>query len=812
MRIMGKNQFKKKANQALSLIVLLSFTLTACSNQKFSQKISSLTSGLSTTGSSSGKQLVISNVTVNTSSSTPLTTVFFNSSTSQAPIANFCSVSTTATTPSCICEFTWQDTNDITGTAYSINRSAQSAVASVQNYSVTCNAPNAYMTEIQTGTVIKIKVVPGTTASGTFSMSAYNFTKSATQESADFYDASGRAMVNIHRYSCYEKVTKGTTLKSKVLNVTDSSSGNSADVVMATQFCAAKADGSPAGNDNECAGVTQADYSAQSSYANLYIPSYQLGGFTVENNRYACPLVKEPIKSTGALGQQGQPWPRDTTYALSKYPSSTFPVGVEAPSVLGISDDPSTAPTKCFTSGTAGQQPTGGNPNSISTKCLGYAMKPATNGTCPYFKDSQGNTRLTYRLRRFVALFPSSFEATGKTVEQALATDVIYVLDRPINSGDPLKPYTMMGPKPCPFAYYDNAGALGLDPNDGDATSTGNTNLYNGGLPAWVGTNHTSSASTDADGDGLYTDPDWNYKNVDNIHFPNIDDFSSRSCSAAMPVVHYDGTGSPNMVGFATTNPNNLNRTGITNKVNVGQGIDIDLGKIHVRPIERWAPHYVEDTTFQACAPQSDPMVDPPLHFSKDSDGNIAWCAMSYPSQVDAVALIDRKRGGAVNTHPGYVRPFTSPVVKNTTSAACTATTPTIPSTYPAAGGAGCSPANKIVVGAARHPSTLYVDSTSAASHICSNRTCDRTIMNPGSGKFKNIPLVAPPADIEAALRADKNYRCSITYDASSGKEGKSPKDGCCNKNIVNLLTGGVGGTYDHAHLEPDKACGTPDY
>ena len=58
--------------------------------------------------------------------------------------------------------------------------------------------------------------------------------------------------------------------------------------------------------------------------------------------------------------------------------------------------------------------------------------------------------------------------------------------------------------------------------------------------------------------------------------------------------------------------------------------------------IRSWAPHYEEDTSFEACAPQPSTLVDPPLHFAKDtSTGNVAWCSEALPVPNDNVTQLD---------------------------------------------------------------------------------------------------------------------------------------------------------------------------
>src|SRR5262249_24421907 len=158
------------------------------------------------------------------------------------------------------------------------------------------------------------------------------------------------------------------------------------------------------------------------------------------------------------------------------------------------------------------------------------------------------------------AIYPPSFEADGHPYNQGQATDVIYVLDRPVtNPADATKPFTMLGPKPCPYSFFDYKKTTA-------------------GTPSYVGT----------------SDASWNGKNYDRLQFPKTD--SANSCSAMVAIPN----AAKNRVGFATINVNNpIQTTGIFNS--------LALNQVWVRPTKAWTPHYEEDTSFLACAPQSTP-------------------------------------------------------------------------------------------------------------------------------------------------------------------------------------------------------------
>jgi hypothetical protein len=284
------------------------------------------------------------------------------------------------------------------------------------------------------------------------------------------------------------------------------------------------------------------------------------------------------------------------------------------------------------------------------------------------------------------------------------------------------------------------------------------------------------------------------------------------------------------------------------------------LPYIYVRPIHSWAPHYEEDLSFQACAPQASPVHDPPLHFSKDfTTGNVAWCAEVYPSQNDHVAALDQLATPTAplswsNTYVGHVRPYTSHVAKNSASADCVATIPSsIPPNdslnrpqYPLlsagqlANGACAAASSSTVPNAlARHPADSVIDAkshfppgcttdaTSATSclkdetkiQMCSNNTCDRTAIISGGLGWQQFPLLASAGQVEQAISSDTTYGCVMTYDGGGPKTGKlTPTTGCCGAN-VNMISGfGTNGNQNpaqltnSAHLEPDAPCLIPTY
>lgn len=233
---------------------------------------------------------------------------------------------------------------------------------------------------------------------------------SARTIESDFIDDDGNLFSNISRYTCYTNDKIGTGIANKYQALQDTSTSETVNVPMATQFCTRTKDGQT--DTDNCFGTIGTTNSAASYPQSLFVSSNIAGSVNLSNNNYKCFAVEEPIRGSTGVGNQARPYPLDSTFALSKFPSESFPVGVVAPSVLGISNDPTSASTLCFQE-TSNNTPTGGNPNAISTKCIGYAAKP-TGGSCPQIKTSNGLTVPTYRLRRYVSIFQPTLIPTEK--------------------------------------------------------------------------------------------------------------------------------------------------------------------------------------------------------------------------------------------------------------------------------------------------------------------------------------------------------------------------------------------------------------
>ncbi|MCC7443097.1 MAG: hypothetical protein IT285_15800 [Bdellovibrionales bacterium] len=777
------------------------------------------------------------------------------------------------TTSTCSCRLVWTQINETSGLSTSYQRTVFSPIKiASNNFFTKCTAPDAYSSEIPTGTPVKIKVVgnPGTGIE--LQMSSFTVIKGGTDASADFMDEEGRGFRNVHRYSCFERNRRGMTIFSKMDKVTDPVTSEEKDAPLATGHCIRKASGTQAGGDDGCQGSgadASLQTSAQSYYYNLFVRSDSVGTFNFSNERYYCPTVAEHLNVPVASGTVsaytggGAAWPLDSQFALALRPSPDWPVAVESPSVLGIAADPSTGTASCEATfpteapgdgdggdgggaggaggdGGGGAAPTGPAGNEISVKCLGFARKPNADGSCPYFRDRNGNIRLTFRLRRFVALYPPTFDTNGEVLGQAIPADVVLVVDRPVRSPNPLEPYAMLGPKPCPFAYFDHSGvtaryssnAIGVNPyNLNFPVRRLNDMAGAWNIPGWVSTNDPLWDNKSVDG-VIFPNKDWDGTQVAAINDPLEPDAAKRSnqinvgpsCGTAFPRVMYDPDGSVSLLKLSTSHTS----ADSSIRVNLGGGISVNLQAVHVRPTNSWHPTYREDTEFQACVPLSTPFKDPPLHFAKDPAGNISWCAASYPTQLDSLERIDKRKGAGPEDIPlGYVRTYTSPHIKNINAAF----TP-----QPSVGTGAFGPATLV-----NSPAVSCVGSglTSTGSNdfaahangetenevneydpgfpTASDTTCDRTVIVTEDLPTP-MPLQAHPRFIENALFADSSYNCAVTFDKNGVKSTnkESPSHGCCGRDAVNnelftvpLRTGAplpAATTPDRAqtaHLEP---------
>jgi hypothetical protein len=627
-------------------LALACVTLSACTNYR-AVKSTALTTGTGvsgptgTTTTTTSSTFKITSVTIGGGSGgAPNVSVFLESSTSTtAPrLTDRCRIASSGsstTAKPCVCQFSWQEINSESGSAIPISRTVQTAVTAVQSFLATCAAPSVYNTEIANGTQLRIKLLPAAGNTETFDTNLFAYTKSTTTVSGSFQDAQGRYFDNVLHYSCHEAFRRGMTILSRI-EEKSSNDGTARKYPSASRFCLQKAGAGGGAAQSGCEGLPDPEFSAQANYFNLYIRDSERGDINLGNERFTCPKVKEALRSIGTVGTASAFWPLDTSFSLSLGATPDFNIGVTAYTKASKgSNDPTSRSSTC------GATASGAAPDtkSLVSSCLGFASKPNADGTCPYFRDSFGQIRFTYRLRRYITTYPPVFDTNGQPLG-GQNTDQVYVLDRPVTvpGGDPLKPYTMLGPKPCPFSYFDHKNVVA-----GDYISTF------GGV--------------------------WDGVNIDGIQFPFTDGLvnSRLSCAAAIPTINAAGT----VISIHTANT---------------------AGRQYVRPVANWAPHYEEDTDFKACAPQAYPEVkDPPLHFKRHAiTGNVSWCSENYPTQNDNVEALERVITPTGPITVAVEQNYTShragnfnavgALVGTSASATCTRTMPTLPTGYPGAG------------------------------------------------------------------------------------------------------------------------------
>ncbi len=767
-----------QSNPFIKLILYGAFLifLTGCtnSNLQYPSLLASPTSLMGGSGTPSPDQFVISTVSIansaNGTSSSATASIFFDTSQStlNALVSNHCNVSSSNSnqiSKPCLCQFSWTEINPNGGNSSSIPRKTTTPVSAVQASFIGCPAPSIYNTEIRDGTQLKISVIaaPGNGDTGLFSVTPIAYTKNTITVTGSFQDSQGHIFDNILHYACYQKFMRGMSIQNQIVVQTNSQTSETAKVLVGTKFCVASSGSTgTSASSTTCPNPASPDYSAQANYFNLYIRNTERGDINQFNNEFICPMVTESLNSVaGSLATQSQPWPLDTQFALSLSPTSTFAVGVVSNSKLSIGSTPSSQNSSCFPTASSSTSSSTPSPDAFINSCLGFAANVNSDGTCPSIKDSSGLIRPTFRLRRFITIYPRVYDTGGKTIPKRMqGLDTIYVLDRPVKGppqSNPQKPYTMLGPKPCPAAYFDRKGVI----------KTG-----------YIPTSYTG----------------WAGKNVDGIELPNYDSLpgdSKASCSASLPILSQDKSS----WSIATVNINNKN----------------GFQHIYIRPIQPFIPHYEEDTDFQACAPQASPFQDPPLHFSRDPvTGRVAWCAESYPTQNPNVQAIDPPvqpfpQTSASPSPPsiipsGDVSPYTSHVVKNSSSQICTGISiqPLATRTY------DYSQAPSLNKYAAHLHSTVW-DAGRA------DQTCDRTVTPDPGIAWPRFPLLSSAGGIEGSINQDSSYMCLVTYDAQGVKTNKmTPTDGCCAINAVSVPTGTAGNST--AHLEPDVPCNVPNY
>jgi hypothetical protein len=221
---------RKSPSSLKMTFLLLAFLASGCFENNIGKFNNTASSTTLSSNNNSLSGFSISNVTVTSpstaSAGTDLTTsIFFNTATSTSSITNYCASASGSSSQACLCNFAWQQQLSTDGSVAPIQRIVQSNLITVQPDLVTCNAPQVYSTQIPTGTVIAVSVVPGTGNANSFGMTAFNFTKSSSTTGGSFTDNQGNSFQNIYRYSCYEEYQRGMSIGSQKVPLTNPTTG-----------------------------------------------------------------------------------------------------------------------------------------------------------------------------------------------------------------------------------------------------------------------------------------------------------------------------------------------------------------------------------------------------------------------------------------------------------------------------------------------------------------------------------------------------------------------------------------------------------
>jgi hypothetical protein len=760
-------------------------------------------------------------------------------------LLGFCS--TTDTTKVCNCTFTWNEINTTGGTSTTISRKKLVTPVSIQAGTIKCDDTSStlFWDEIPATTAITVNIEGDANNTSGLYVKPIIYTKgtSSTTATGDFEDSALNVFRNIFRYSCYSKryTSAGILNNSQSVSVTVGSNTSSTNVPMASMFCtgASAPSGTPfpgaaTATVATCTANPTSTYSAQSYYRNLYIPSANLSVINSTNADYDCPKVTESLLysagQTNANITAGKYWPLDTSFALSVAQTTDYSVGVRAASMLYKAGDPNSDPS--ITPSFCKDELSPNKPNrlaekAIYTACMGYAKKPNADGTCGTITDSNGKTRPLTRLRRFRVVYPSSFQQNGIVDTGSPEADEVYVADRLVVDSNGIPTGAMIyGPKPCNFAWFDHEGVVNRN------LPTSITPSYNTSLPSvwqtiagvptpvsnpqpgYVATsNYKYTAPVASFGAGV----SWSV-NPDGLIFPNVDRAGvfngnpNLSCSAALPVVNQPLGGTLTM-NLATTNVSRLDYLTRGSR-------KIYLEEVHIQPVDPWTPNYVEDISFQACAPLADPYLEAPMHFYKKDANTMAWCSEPYPTQNPYWAKLNANHKTTNATWQTIdVNSPTNPAAAGTTSFVTadqgTSYARVVPYTshnIPAAA-AGLDTKNSCL---GTQAAFLCTAATGSANNDCTTylgnltrKTCDRTVVYDATNPFYDFPLQAADADITTMLtndlNNDKTFGCEYSVNPSDPtKVGtKVPSSGCCGGSVGAIMSSPATPNGYSGHLEP---------
>ncbi|NDG83821.1 MAG: hypothetical protein EBX52_02140 [Proteobacteria bacterium] len=876
------NGMKMKQNHINAIFLLTLTVVPACTNISDHAGTLSTTGNPAwvgtntTTGSAGIYSHVLKNVTVNQAANQNGAAGNYTLSLSVdagqsgfLPLTQFCGLGTAGN--SCQCELKWTQTTQDGSSSF--DRVRKLPVASVQSGLVTCAMPAADWGEIATGTEIAMNIIPGSGNMSGLHVQGRGYKKgTSTSVNGDFFDNTLTPFRNILRYSCHTKRTNSHEILNKYTTATDPN-GNTKNTIISSCFCTGGTQAGGGGGGDACSSAScpnniRSGFSAHNYYRNLYIRSDLMGDINSTNATYDCPKVLESVKVTAksdsgtgattvATSEQGHYWPLDSTFALAAEPSSDWSVGVRAAALLMKTGDATQTPESCQNGGP------GFIENGVVPKCLGYARRPKADGSCGSITDSNGRIRPLVRLRRYRAVLPPRFDQNGKPEGSANANggggnqnqiypavDEVYVADRPVldSNGNPTGEM-IYGPKPCNYSWFDHEGVVerkastvgggcptGSPPSAPYTSATGSNDFGSNlntasllALPQYVSTAKFYKWGT--------VGMPWNESlsvNPDGLVFPNRDyngmgigSLDQAVCSASIPEVKYL-SGDPIAIELFTSNRRRSN----SDVINLS-GKVVYKNEIHLRPIDPWVPKYLEDTSFQACAPISDSYAEPPLHFFKDANQNMAWCAEAYPNQNPYWSALNKRRK-LTSVSTSYDDILVNYKVASPNS--CQIANVKGYTLHQDTIGTALGLANRCTGTTGRQICTMTDPSALAG---CTNYltfndphkrtgisdTCDRTVMFDPTQDYRDFPLLASDADIDDMLKNDlntsKTFSCAYSVTPDRNKLNKTyPSTGCCGKlqgqtvlGSILSVSGAQGG-----HLEPlvdpiapdVRYCGSP--
>ena len=772
----------------------------------------------------------------------------------------------------CFCELQWTQVSPSQPSGFV--RTRRLPAVQWQSGMIACQIEDTVWNEIAMDTVVRMNIVPGSTNATGLNCKNANYKKGIQNTATgNFMDSNSTPFLDIYRYGCHTKnqgpheiLNRSLTLQppqtpTPAPGVPPGPSPTPIDFMMGSCFCTQAGNAASAGNANGGGGqgvgpcstatcptsIRGLAYSAQNYYRNFYVRSDQKGSITASNNTYECPEVLEPIttSATSDAGTglttvpsnvQSKFWPLDSTFALAMTRSSEWSVGVRAASVLLQSGSPNTnaAAVESCPGATSGF-----TENGVYPRCLGFAKPPKSDGTCGTIQDINGRIRPLTRLRRYRAVLPARFDATGNVLSSGqsgaasavyINADEVYVPDRLVLDSNGVATGEMIyGPKPCNYAWFDHEGVTNRH--------VVNSINYN----SWLNTSssiaiprYTATSKFWIDSQGL--NPIWNpglSGNPDGLVFPNRDTHTAKdtalsnqaSCSASLPEPQYQ-MGVPKAIELFTSN---VSHDAGSEFLYIGP-LKISKKEIHMRPVDPWVPNYLEDTSFQACVPLSNTYVEPPLHFFKDANSNYGWCAEVYPNQNPNWNELSKKRrldtpGSSLgNTIVNWNAAASGPNIELFRVKGYTS--------HPNSG-AGTLDSRNTCTGTTQYEICKNTDPVHLTQ--CENfmnklgggtalqpMTCDRTVIFSAFKDYRDFPILAEDQDIEDMLKADllhdKDFSCTYSVSPDQTKVKKRyPSTACCGKIggvavLSGLINASPGASGKGGHLEPQTDPQAPNY